>query len=482
MQNKQMNKNSIATSFFWKLFERIGTQGILFVISIIVARILSPQEYGILAIQMVFINLANSLVQNGLNVALVQKKDIKETDYSTALVLSLAVSLLFYIIIHFCAPYIARFYEMPILTSTLRVLSITLFSSAVLVVQNAYLMRNMLFKQLAICSFISSILSGVVGVFCAYRGLGVWSLVFQQLSSNILLPICVIIATKWFPSFGFSKMSAKKILSFGIPIASSHLLDTLYSDLRSLIIGKLYSSSQLGVFERAKQFPRIITSNISNTIQSIILPVFSKNKENLVLIREKMAKAIEMIYIFVMPAMLFMCVSAKPLVVTLLTEKWIECVPLLIAASLMCLFWPLHAINIQTFVAMGYSKLRLTTELIVKVVDFSALFISLFFFDTVLAIAIGATIASILSAVIYSYPCDKYLSFGFLKQLFIILPYTLYSVVSVGVMYIIGVVLSSKPDFLILIIELIVGGLIYLLLLYCFSKRSLMDLLKILYR
>ena len=473
-----MEKNrSTSVSFVWKLIERIGTQGILLVISIIVARILSPKEYGILAIQMVFIGLANSLVQNGINIALVQKKEVTKIDYSTAFVLSLLASGIFYFLIYISAPYIATFYSMPELTLSLRILSMILFVSALLVVQNAYMMRNMLFKELAICSFISSLISGAIGIGAAYMGFGLWALVLQQLSGNTLQSLLLILVTRWKPSILYSRASADSLLKFGLPVAGSYLIDTLYGDLRSLIIGKLFSSSQLGIFERAKQFPRIITSNISNTIQSVILPVFARNKENQKMITQQLAKAIQMIYIIVLPAMIFMCVTAKPLIVVLLTDKWIECVPLLIASCLMCIFWPLHAINTQTFVALGYSKQRLYTEIIVKVVDVLTLLISVVFFRNILAIAIGATLASFLSTIVYSYPCYRILSFGFIQQLKVLFPYIVYTCISSVSMYLVGVIFSDSSSFVVLISELLTGSLIYLSLVYKFSRHALISIL-----
>lgn len=469
---------SASISFLWKLIERIGTQGILLVISIIVARILSPREYGILAIQMVFIGLANSLVQNGLNIALVQKKQVEKVDYSTVFVLSIAASILFYIIIYVCAPYIADFYAMSELTISLRVLSVVLFISAIQVVQNAYMMRNMLFKELALSSFISSLISGGIGISCAYCGFGLWSLVAQQVTSYIFQSLLLIIITKWYPTVGFSYKSASELLKFGIPVASSYLIDVLYSDLRSLIIGKQFSSSQLGVFERAKQFPKIITTNVSNTIQAIILPVFSRNKDNKELVRNQLSQAIQMIYIIVLPALIFMCICAKHLILALLTDKWIDCVPLLIASSLMCLFWPLHAINTQTVVAMGFSKKRFYTEIVVKIIDVTLLFITVVFYKSVLSIAIGATLASLISTIIYSYPCHQILSFGFFKQMRLLIPFTVYACISSAIMLYVGHILAECPSISILIIEIVIGSLVYICLTYIYSKSKLLNFLK----
>ncbi len=477
--SENIGNRSVSGSFVWKLLERTGTQGILLVVSLIVARILSPHEYGILAIQMIFISLANSLVQNGLNVALVQKKEISKIDYSSGFFLSIVISLIFYIIIFFCAPLISSFYEMPDLDLSLKVLALVLIINAFTVIQNAYVMRNMLFKELAISSFISSFVAGIVSIICAYIGFGLWALVIQQLLSNILLSILLYFTTKWRPTIAYSREVAVGLLKFGVPVAGSAFLDTLYSDLRNLIVGKVFSSSQLGIFERGKQFPKIITTNVSNTIQSIILPVMSKSRENKDVVIQLMSKSIRYIYLFILPSILFLYVASKPLIITLLTEKWAECIPIVQASCIMCLFWPLHAINTQTIVALGYSKTRFYTEFATKVVDIIALAISLIYFRSILGIAVGAAIASFLSAVIYSVPCNKHLSFGFIKQLYLLLPITLYTFVACILMYVVSYIMDGVADIWVLIAELTVGSVAYLILVRLFSRDLLYQIMEL---
>ena len=246
MQNKNI-RSKVLSSLFWKFMERGGTQGIQFIVQIVLARLLAPEQFGTIAIVMVFINLAQVFVQSGFNTALIQKKDADELDFSSVFYLSLFVAALLYILIFLTAPFIADFYRDPILMPVLRVLGFTLFFGAFNSIQNAYVSRNMMFKKLFYSSVGAILISGIVGVIAAYMGLGVWALVIQQLINQASITIIMWFTVKWRPKLIFSFKRVRVLFSFGWKLLASSLLDTLYLDLRTLIIGRIYSSSTLAL-------------------------------------------------------------------------------------------------------------------------------------------------------------------------------------------------------------------------------------------
>ena len=254
----QHTKSKVLSSLFWKLMERGGTQGIQFIVQIVLARLLLPEDYGMIALITIFITIANVFVQSGFNTALIQKKDADEVDFSSVFYLSLFVAGLLYIILFFTAPFIANFYEEPQLISVLRILALTLFFGAFNSIQNAIVARKMVFKKLFFSSLGAVVISGIVGIITAYAGFGVWALVFQQLLNQVSITLILWFTVKWRPKLVFSFESIKSLFSYGWKLLVAALLNTLYMDIRSLIIGKIYSPAMLGYYNRGEQFPKFI--------------------------------------------------------------------------------------------------------------------------------------------------------------------------------------------------------------------------------
>jgi teichuronic acid exporter len=279
LENKK-TKLLVLSSLLWKLMERGGTQGIQFVVQVILARMLLPEDYGVIALVVIFTSIAGVFIQSGLNTALIQKKDVDEADFSSVFYLCLFIACLIYITLFLTAPFIATFYGIPQITLVFRVLSITLFFGAFNSIQNAVVARNLQFKKLFFSSTGAILISGTAGIYMAYTGFGVWALVGQQISNQFLVTIILWFTVKWRPELLFSFSRVKKLFSFGWKLLASALIDTIYTDLRSLIIGKMYTPAMLGFYKRGQQFPSIIISNINGSIQSVMLPVLSSQQDD----------------------------------------------------------------------------------------------------------------------------------------------------------------------------------------------------------
>ena len=463
------NKMSILlSSLFWKMMERFGTQGIQLVVQIVLARLLIPEDFGTVAIVMVFISLAQVFVQSGFNTALIQKKDADNEDFSSVLYLSLIIATGLYGLIFLVAPHIADFYGDSILTPVLRVLSLTLLFGAFNSIQNAHIARNMMFKKLFYSSLGSIVLSGIIGVVSAYAGLGIWALVLQQLTNQISITVIMWFTVKWRPLLSFSLNKVTNLFSFGWKLLVSSLLNTVYMELRTLLIGRFYSASILGYYNRGQQFPKLIVSNIDGTIQSVMLPTLSANQDNRKRIKEMMRRAIVSSSFLIFPLMMGMAVIAEPLVIIVLTDKWLPAVPFLQIFCASYALMPIHTANLQAINAMGRSDIFLKIEIIKKIIGLIILGISLPF--GVYAIALGQIFSSIVGTFINAYPNRQLLNYSYKEQWLDIMPSLLISLIMGLIVYLFNYL--SIPAWQILILQIVSGSIIYIVLAKIFKVES----------
>ena len=288
----QHTKSNIISSLFWKLMERGAAQGIQLAVQIVLARVLAPEQFGTIAIVMVFVNLARVFVQSGFSTALIQKKDADSEDFSSVFYLSLAVAGVSYVIIFISAPYISLFYAMPVLEPVLRVIALNLFAGAFNSVQNAFVARNLLFKKLFMSSLGAVLISGTLGVACAYRGFGIWAIVIQQLANQAAVTAIMWFTVRWRPELIFSISRVRELFAFGSRLLISKLIETLYRELSTLIIGRMYTSDTLGYYSRGQLFPQLVVSNIDGSIQSVMLPALSAHQDNQKRVKEMMRRAV----------------------------------------------------------------------------------------------------------------------------------------------------------------------------------------------
>jgi len=458
MQKKHSN-SQIVYSLFWKFMERGGTQGIQFIVQIVLARLLTPEQFGTIAIVMVFINLAQVFVQSGFNTALIQKKDADEVDFSSIFYLSIGLSFILYAIIYFSAPMVANFYNEPDLTPVLRTLSFTLFAGAFNSIQNAYVSRHLLFKKLFKSSLGAILISGIFGIIAAYQGLGIWALVIQQLINQFTVTIIMWFTVKWRPVFLFSFYKVKDLFSFGGKLLASSLLNVLYMELRTLIIGRIYTPSTLGYYSRGQQFPKILVSNIDGSIQSVMLPALSAQQDNQIRVKEMMRRAIVSSSFLVFPMMIGMAVVAESLIKIVLTDKWLPSVPFMQIFCISYSLMPIQTANLQAINAMGRSDIYLKLEVLKKTIGLIILAISLPF--GVYAIAIGQVINSITSSFINAYPNKQLLNYSFKEQWLDIIPSLFISILMGAIVYQFKYLKISELQ--IILLQVIIGVILYLL-------------------
>lgn len=462
MEKKDNSKKTIISSLVFKLLERFGYQGVAFVVQIILARLLDPTDYGVLTILTVFISVSQVFVQSGLNTALIQRKDVTDKDFSSVFYISLTIALAIYGVLFFSAGFIADFYKMPQLKNILRVLALILIPGAFNSIQNAKIAREMKFKQLMFCTFGAVIVSGTVGITMAYMGFGVWSLVGQQLLNQISICILMLFVVKWRPKLGFEINRIKVLFSFGWKLLCSNLLDTIYQNLQSLVIGKKYDSGTLGYFNRGRQFPDLIITNINGAIQSVMLPALSKQQENKPKMKSMMRRSIVTSSFIIFPLLTILAVCADSLISILLTDKWLPCVPYLRIFCIIYAFWPIHTANLQAINAMGRSDLFLKLELIKKSYGLVTICITVFLFESPLAIAMGSVVTTIISCFVNASPNKKLLNYSYLEQMRDILPSMAISVIMGTVVY--SVLFLGLVNWLTIIIQIVVGIVVYILL------------------
>lgn len=414
------DKNSVVINFIWRFAERCGAQLVTFIVSIVLARILSPEDYGQIALITVFTTIMQVFVDSGLGLALIQKKDADDLDFSSVFYFNFAVCLVLYAVMFVAAPFIASFYKDTTLTPIIRVISLTIVISGVKGIQQSHVSRNMLFKRFFFSTLGGTIFSAFLGIGLAYAGFGVWAIVAQQLSNTTIDTLILWLTVKWRPKKMFSWKRLKSLLSFGWKMLVSSLLDTVYNNIRSLIIGRMYSSSDLAYYNQGKQFPHTIVDNIDSSIDSVLLPSMSSAQDDSVRVKVMARRSIKISTYIMAPMMMGLAFCAVPIVKLVLTDKWLPCVPFLRIFCITYMFYPIHTANLNAIKAMGRSDYFLKLEIAKKIVGLGLLFSTMWF--GVLAMAYSLLVNSVLSQIINSWPNRKLLNYGYLEQLKDILP------------------------------------------------------------
>ena len=412
--NEKQTTTKVLNGLFWKLMENGGAQGVQFLVSIILARLLSPEEYGVVGVILIFVTIANVLVQNGFSTALIQKRKVDDTDFSSVFFFNMAVSAVIYLVLFLAAPGIAYFYRNQEMTALVRVLAVVLFPGGVISIQNAYVSRNMEFKGLFISSFVASMISGAISIFLACRGLGVWALVWQQIAYYFFYMLILFMSISWKPRLLFSILRIKTMFAFGWKLLCASLLDTVYNNIYGLVIGRIYNESMLGNYNRGEQFPKLIVSNLGAAIQSVMLPVLSASQDEPERVKSMLRRAITVSSYLVLPMMAGLIAVARSMVLLLLGEKWLACVPFL---QIMCVaysFWPIHIANLQALNAMGRSDIFLKLEIVKKMVGLAVLAVGIRYNPLVL-VALKAA-ADFLCTFINAWPNKRLLNYSIIEQ------------------------------------------------------------------
>lgn len=464
-----MSNKEIVNNFIWRLAERTGAQVVSLIVSIILARLLMPSDFGTLSLVMVFTTIMQVFVDSGLGTALVQKKDADDLDFSSVFYFNFIMCIILYGIMFAAAPYIALFYEDTTLIPIIRVISLVIVISGIKGIQQAYVSRHLLFKRFFFATFGGTIISAILGIGMAYSGYGVWAIVIQYISNAAVDTLILWITVRWRPQRKFSIKRLKELLSFGWKLLVSQLLDAGYNNLWSLIIGKVYTSSELAFYNQGDKFPKFITANINTSIDSVLLPSMSNVQDSKIQIKNMTRRAIKTSTYIMAPLMMGLAACAESVIKLVLTDKWLPCVPFLRIFCITYMFWPVHTANLNAIKAMGRSDLFLTLEIIKKVVGLVLLLVTMKI--SVMAMAYSLLLNSILCQIINSWPNRKLLNYSYLEQLKDIAPGIIMAVcMGIGVHFVGSL---SLPIILILLVQVVCGALIYVSLSVIFKVEEL---------
>lgn len=470
-------KHTAIHGTIWSFIERFSVQLVQFVITIIMARILTPTDYGLIGILTIFMSLSQVFIDGGFSNALIQKKDVSEIDYSTVFCINVGISIIIYLILYFMAPLISDYYGQSILSPILRVYSLNLIINAFAAVQKTILTIKVDFKTQSKISLSAAFISGLGGIYCAYREFGVWALVIQSLILAISNVLLTTVYFRWHLLLVFSKDSFKNLFGFGSKLLIASVISAVYDNLYNIVIGKKFSAGELGYYTRARQFPDLLSVNISGIISRVSYPILSKVQDEDERLKNIYKKYIQISSFVIFPLLMLLVGLAKPIIVVLLTDKWIAVVPLMQILCFGLLWSGVTTINLSLLKVKGRSDLVLKLEVIKKVIAISILFISLLF-NSLTAICYGIALYSIIGVMINTYYTDKILNYGFFSQ---IKDFGIYLFLSIVIMLEGLVVVAQIPNFLLaLIIGLTVCPVTYLLLCYLARTDSLHDTLTML--
>lgn len=412
---KNKKGDSVSSGFIWGFVEKISAQAVAFVVSIILARMLDPSSYGVIAIVNIFIALADVFVSSGLGTALIQKKDADELDFSSVFYVGMAVATLMVGIVYFTAPVIASVYEMDVLSPALRLMSLGLIISAITNIQHAYVSKKMLFRMFFFSTIWATVISAIVGIFMAYNGFGIWALAAQYLTNKIVTAVVLFFTVRWKPKLMFSFNRVKGLFSYGWKLLISELINTGYLELRSLVIGFKYTSDDLAYYNKGKSFPQLFVSTINSSLQSVLFPAMSNLQNDKSKIKEIARKSIQLNSYIVSPIVVGLAIVAEPMIDVLLTDKWLSCVQYLQLYCLFYMFMPVQSACLQVIKALGHSNTYLKLEILKKTVGIAVLLITIPY--GVFAIALGAVASNIFAALINIIPVKRLLDYSYREQI-----------------------------------------------------------------
>lgn len=469
------SRNVIIKNLFWRFAERCGAQGVTALVSVILARILEPSTYGTIALITVFITILQVFVDSGLGNALIQKVNADEIDFSTVFFFNIIMCLVLYFLMFFCAPVIARFYGDVSLIPVIRILSLVIVISGIKNIQQAYVSRNMLFKKFFYSTLVGTLAAAVIGIFLAYHGFGIWALVAQHLSNTLIDTIILWRTINWKPQLKFSFERLKGLFSYGWKLLLSSLIDTVYNDVRQLIIGKIYSASDLAYYNRGKQFPYLIVVNINKSIDSVLFPALSQAQDAVDRVKLMTQKAIKMSSFIMWPLMCGLFILAEPFVDIVLTDKWTPCIPYLRIFCIVYGFYPIHTANLNAIKALGRSDLFLNLEIIKKIVGVIMLICSIPF--GVLTMAYSLLVSTLISTFINAYPNRKLMNYTYGEQLKDMLPGLMLAVIMGIVIFPLKYIIHNS--LILMAIQIICGGAFYIGGAAVLKMDSFQDILRI---
>ena len=462
-------KEKTISGLLWSFIDSIAGQGITFIVGIILARILSPKEFGLIGMLTIFIAISQSFIDSGFRQALIRKQNCTQADYSTVFYFNIIVGILFYILLFLCAPLIGTFFNEPILKDLIKVLGIGLIINSFTIIQSTLLTKNINFKQQAKISVIAAAISGIISIYLAFTGWGVWSLVALTLVKNSINSILLWFWSKWQPIWHFSSKSFTELFAFGSKLLISGLIDTIYRNVYYLIIGKYFSAVELGYYTQADQFQSMPSTNLQGIIARVSYPVLSTIQNDKPRLKEAYKKIIKSTMLFTFVLMLGMAAIAKPMIITLIGEKWEPCVIYLQMLCFVGMFYPLHALNLNMLQVQGRSDLFLRLEIIKKALAIPIIIIGVIW--GIKAMILGMIVISLIAYYLNSYWSGGFIGYSFLEQIKDILPSFLLALSISAIVFVEGlfIPLSSLP---LLILQLFTGAILTFVLCEVFHFKD----------
>ncbi|MEA4915296.1 MAG: lipopolysaccharide biosynthesis protein [Christensenella sp.] len=467
-------RNKTISGVIWKAMESGGNQLVKLVISVVLARMLDPQNYKTLTFMLIIIDFADTIVKRGFVTSLVQHKDADNVDFSSVLWIMLALAGIFYTAFYFGAPMLAKINveagQDPVFVPALRVIALSLFFGAFNSVQGAIIQRKLEFRLFCISTLVTTLISGAIGICMAYLGYGIWALVVQQIIGSFSNVVVLWLLDRWKPMLVFSLEKAKSHFSFGWKLLLSSLLDKGYNSISSLIIYARFADASLAFYGRGKQYAGMISENLNSVALSVLFPAYARHQDDVGRVREMVRKTNRSTSLMIVPMMAGLAVIATPFVHVLLTDKWLPTVPYLQMMCIAYLFYPMEATDLQALLALGRSDVYLKTEIIKKVFGISALAAAVFSFQTAIAISWSYVITCVFSMIVTMVYMKKFFAYRWRDQIWDMTPPVLLSIAMCGAVY--GVSLLPMPEVVSLILQVVCGIAVYLGLAVIFKLES----------
>lgn len=467
-------KKQALSGMIWTYSQQFGTQALTFGVSIVLARVLLPEEFGLIGMLAIFIGIGTALFDGGLTSSLIRTKELNQEDYSTVFYFNLICSVIIYGVLYLAAPFIADFYNQPTLSSITRVYALTFVISAFGTVQNTILTRELQFKKQALITFPALLLGGVIGIIMAYQGYGVWSLIGQSIGNAFFTTLFLWLSSKWYPILAFNKEKFNKHFHYGYKLTLSAILDTVFTNIYQIIIGRFYSAAQVGYYARANSLMMLPVGNISGALNRVIFPIFSKVQDDIPRLKSAYKQVMQLVLFVITPIIILMGILAKPLIIILFTEKWLPMVYIFQIICLSGILYPIHLYNLIILQVKGRSDLFLKLEVFKKVLLTIVLAITIFY--GFYALLWGQLIFSIIALLINTHYAGKMLDYTMFSQLRDIFPIFVFAIIMGISVYGFNYLLENQSYYLQFFISSISGGLVYIGLAWVFKFDSINDI------
>lgn len=453
-----MTKTSVITNMLWRFAERCGAQGVSFIVSLVLARLLEPEVYGVVSLITVFTTILNLFIDSGFKNALIQKTNADQLDFSTVFFFNVTLGAVLYLGMFAASPAIARFYEKDYMVPYIRVMSLTLILGGINGVQTAVVAKRMEFKRFFFATLDGTVISAFIGIGMAYMGMGVWALIAQRLVNQLIDTVILWHTVRWRPSLEFSMERLKPMFAYGSRILASSLLNSFTSNLSGLLVGKVYSSDMLAYYDKGRRVPFLVVENLQSTVQSVLFPFIAEQQGEKEQVHRILKQSIMISAYCIFPCMVGIAVCAQPLVRILYTEKWIEMVPYVQLWSFSCAFFLIHTANLQVIQALGCSDIFLKIEVVKQLISMIGIVIAIPF--GVLPLLVSNCVVTVISAYINARPVKELIGYGIAEQIRDISPILLLNVIMGGIVWLVGFI--SLPDSVLLILQVFTGGIVYL--------------------